>query len=309
MFNNELILLRNEVPTCFENLHLHGVKTHSWVGAKGNLFWQEIVIGDTCFQYLQMQLPETIQLQWHSSTTSMIMAIGLQGSTFMGLAKHPLEAMQYCFLNGQSVILECTGDIKGNVAILFLSHTNQSLDSDFCYSHQLYFNSYEQKDWLISKESFFMPPLMLNAVIQLIQTSYYPEPLPFHYKLLNYIWEEAIKGLTLSISIHSSHIAALYRIRNLMDKDPCRFITITDLARYGALNRESLRIGFKSLFGKTVHGYQQQNRLNHAQFLLQNTRKPIKEIARLTGYRHLANFCIAYRKYFGYQPGEEKRTG
>lgn len=75
-------------------------------------------------------------------------------------------------------------------------------------------------------------------------------------------------------------------------------LTLSYLAKLSFMTEKQFGDGFQKLFGSKVIHYIHEVRLGFAYFLLQHTDKPIKEIARLSGYGYTKNFMNAFRKRF-----------
>ena len=88
----------------------------------------------------------------------------------------------------------------------------------------------------------------------------------------------------------------------LLARDPLRHITIEGLALEVGLNRNKLQFGFKKLYGHSIDEYRLKVRMRCASKLLKNTDKSIKEIARLTGYKNISSFSVAFKREFKLPP-------
>jgi AraC-like DNA-binding protein len=62
---------------------------------------------------------------------------------------------------------------------------------------------------------------------------------------------------------------------------------------------------FKAFFGKPIHQYYQQERMQYAKLLLENGAN-VSEAGYKTGYINLSKFALAYKKVFGISPKEAK---
>lgn len=85
-------------------------------------------------------------------------------------------------------------------------------------------------------------------------------------------------------------------------------ITIPLLATMVGTNECYLKKGFKEMTGKTVFEFIQENRMEKAKYLLQQTNQSIAEIAQLTGYASVSSFSQSFKHYFGTTPGAIART-
>lgn len=75
------------------------------------------------------------------------------------------------------------------------------------------------------------------------------------------------------------------------------------VAREVGLSQNRLNEGFRHYFERSLAAYILETRLQTARFLLTHTRKSVKEISILTGYRHQQNFQNAFRRTYGKTPG------
>lgn len=98
------------------------------------------------------------------------------------------------------------------------------------------------------------------------------------------------------------HNAAAILLKNLSSK-----ITIPELSRLVRLDEKKLKSGFKSVYGKSIKSYLRQHRLERAKELLKEN-KPLKLIARATGYKESTSLIKAFRKQIGTSPAAWKRN-
>jgi len=83
--------------------------------------------------------------------------------------------------------------------------------------------------------------------------------------------------------------------------------TLVELARKVGINDYKLKRGFKKFFDITVFEFLMRARMEKARQLLLETDLPIKEIAMILGYRSIANFSAAFKKYMGLPPSKLKQ--
>lgn len=100
------------------------------------------------------------------------------------------------------------------------------------------------------------------------------------------------------------HEARAYLVGNL--EHPC---SLNELAQQVGINVFKLKHGFKQVYGTTVFGILQEERMKRAQALLESTTMLIHEVALQTGYKNLSNFTAAFKKRFGYPPSSLKHNG
>jgi AraC-like DNA-binding protein len=139
---------------------------------------------------------------------------------------------------------------------------------------------------------------------------------PFNEKLRKLYFENKVNDLLFEILVQvfeeyprgekldRTDREAIYRARDLIESDISRHFTLKELARQVNLNEFKLKSGFKMLFGMGTFECLMRARMEEARILLLETDKPLKEIAAITGFEYLTNFIAAFKKYFGYTPGE-----
>jgi AraC-like DNA-binding protein len=81
-------------------------------------------------------------------------------------------------------------------------------------------------------------------------------------------------------------------------------ITIKELSRKVAINECYLKKGFKVLFGTTIFDFYQDQRMEHAKFLLYEKGMTVSEVSALLGYSSISHFSTAFKKHTGLKPCE-----
>jgi AraC family transcriptional activator of pyochelin receptor len=74
------------------------------------------------------------------------------------------------------------------------------------------------------------------------------------------------------------------------------------LARLYELPRNTLREGYRFKFGKTIHQFHADHRLDYAMQMLSEGEMLVKEVAFKIGYQNPSHFIAAFKKKFGYTP-------
>ena len=81
-------------------------------------------------------------------------------------------------------------------------------------------------------------------------------------------------------------------------------ISIKELSRKVAMNECYLKKGFKTLTGKTINEFQQEQRIGRAKELLQERGQSVSEVANTLGYSSISHFSTAFKKATGMKPCE-----
>lgn len=92
---------------------------------------------------------------------------------------------------------------------------------------------------------------------------------------------------------------AIYRTKSFLLNHLHQKPSIQTLARNAGMTAEKFSFSFKQLFGMSIQVYTHASKMQLAYFLLLHTERPIKEIAKITGYAHTQNFMHAFKQFFG----------
>ncbi|MBV4492710.1 helix-turn-helix transcriptional regulator [Pseudomonas oryzicola] len=93
--------------------------------------------------------------------------------------------------------------------------------------------------------------------------------------------------------------------RRQLDANLSATPTAATLARQLGVSETTLRRAFSQEYGRSILQYVRQQRLELARALLLERRWQVSQIAYHVGYANPANFCHAYKAYFGHPPGAE----
>lgn len=147
--------------------------------------------------------------------------------------------------------------------------------------------------------------------------------------LLNHSYSGALENIFVNAKIHE---LLLYSMECLIDDKEegftCKFlsdesgreriaqardillqhigdpITIKELSRKVAMNECYLKKGFKEVFGTTIFDFYQQQRMEHAKYLLYEKGLSVTDVSALLGYSSISHFSAAFKKHTGLKPCE-----
>ena len=94
----------------------------------------------------------------------------------------------------------------------------------------------------------------------------------------------------------------IFAAKEFIDSHLSTHYSILQIAREVGINEQDLKKGFKELFGKGMFEYLLSERLAIARIKIEDTTKPVKEIAYVAGYKSAGNFSTAFKKKFGKTP-------
>ena len=117
---------------------------------------------------------------------------------------------------------------------------------------------------------------------------------------------EALNGIK-SVKIERHNVDKLYAARQYIQQRMFDPLTLNGIAREAGINEFMLKKGFKELFGMTVFGYLNELKMNYARQMLLESACTVYEVAYTVGYNEPYNFSKAFRKHFGYLPGELRK--
>lgn len=83
--------------------------------------------------------------------------------------------------------------------------------------------------------------------------------------------------------------------------------TLTDLAQRCGVSLRTMTSAFQHHYDASVYRFLLEVRLEQARDALASSDIPIKVVAARLGYRHVASFNHAFKRHFGYSPGELRR--
>ncbi len=96
----------------------------------------------------------------------------------------------------------------------------------------------------------------------------------------------------------------IYQARDILLQRIGEPITIKELSRKVAINECYLKKGFKEVFGTTIFDFYQQQRMEHAKYLLYEKSLSVTDVSHLLGYSSISHFSSAFKKHTGLKPCE-----
>lgn len=104
--------------------------------------------------------------------------------------------------------------------------------------------------------------------------------------------------------LKQEEVDRIQEVKNLLDNHPEKSYTLLGLAREVGTNDATLKKHFKMVYGTTVFTYLNTCRMEKAHLILEKYDYKISQVAEEVGFRHASHFSSAFKKYFGYSPGE-----
>lgn len=105
-----------------------------------------------------------------------------------------------------------------------------------------------------------------------------------------------------AVKLSEAEVETIYDLKAFLLKQLDRSYSVDQLAKRRGLTAHKLKRGFLRIYGAGIFEYLLVARMERAGALLHETHIPVEQIARLTGYKNMANFSVVFKKYFGFPP-------
>ncbi len=118
------------------------------------------------------------------------------------------------------------------------------------------------------------------------------------------IGEKEIDVVNCKFLANEADREKIVKARELLIQHIGEPITIRELSRKVAINECYLKKGFKEMFGTTIFDFYQNQRMEHARYLLYEKGLSVTEVSLLLGYSSISHFSTAFKKHTGLKPCE-----
>jgi AraC-like DNA-binding protein len=295
--NYRRIELTSEVPAGWELVRIKGSSIGSWEGKAGVILIENIPINTFSIKVVRVFLRSTERIELRIYETPYCFSFCIEGQWQIIDQLQPVLIKQNQYQLFFSGDLQCIPvQVSGRMSQLLIITINSN-----------YSSLPEER----LKQPVAASALMIDNILQLTQTSYFPQPRSFHEKLIRGILkiaeEDIAKGKFPSERFTNAELEILHKVSVLIESDLQQHHSIASLAIFSGMNRQKLTTGFKSLFGQTIYGYYLSKRMDLAQTLLVQGNLPLKVVAKKAGYRNATNFSIAFKKFYKLTPAQMRR--
>jgi AraC-like DNA-binding protein len=107
-----------------------------------------------------------------------------------------------------------------------------------------------------------------------------------------------------SAFLSDNDVIQVTNVRQYIETHPTEVPSVHDLCKMFYLNEFKLKSGFRRLFSTTIAAYARYCRLNHAHNRLMRGETNASQCAWEIGYTNVSHFIAAFRRQYGYTPGE-----
>lgn len=119
---------------------------------------------------------------------------------------------------------------------------------------------------------------------------------------LDCLVDEKEEGFTCKFLQDEFGRERIYQARDVLLQHIGDPLTIKELSRKVAMNECYLKKGFKEIFGTTIFDFYQQQRMEHAKYLLYEKSLSVTDVSALLGYSSISHFSAAFKKHTGLKP-------
>lgn len=295
--NYHRIELTPIVPAGWEYVRIRGSSIGSWEGEAGIILVENILVEPFSLSVIRVFLRSVANVELRTNKKGHCFSYCMEGhwQIIDHLHNNVFNKDQYQLFFSDELQL-IPAQVPGRLSHLVMINDN---------SNHLFFPE------LSLLQPLNAPASIMDLILQLTQTSYFPRPRPFHQKLIQSIFkiteDNSSKEKLSSEKFTNIELEALYKVSVLIEKDLQQHHSIASLAVYSGMNRQKLTVGFKSLFGQTIYGYYLNKRMDLAKTLLITGDLPLKLVAKKAGYRNATNFSIAFKKFYNITPAQMRR--
>lgn len=230
--------------------------------------------------------------------------------------------LQHDSVEGSALFISKTPGIRGNsikwsgtpvrgINISFDPETAEMIFGEgINYVNENYKPFFSKKDFFIN--DIIRPSSILMSITEAILNCSCPQPRrSLYYKakvfeFLNHVFAEQMmapasdkKSVLQPSEVDKIKELKLYILERL-ENPP----TITELAKISGINDFKLKAGFKQIFGTTIYGFIQSEKMSRAKRKLETGRFSVSEIAWDAGYTNVSHFIAAFKKHYGVTPGQ-----
>jgi len=161
-------------------------------------------------------------------------------------------------------------------------------------------------------KTFLMAPCLaedykdLNEVDNLIQTDQ-EDLLSIRariYSLLSSFFDKTMNQKTVpQQKKFSAHYDQILKAETILMQHLQKAPTVAALAQSVNMSASSLLRQFKAVYGKSLHEYYVEKKMEMAKKLINQDGLTVNQAARLLGYNQVSSFIVMFKKQYGYRPG------
>ncbi|MFN2456799.1 MAG: helix-turn-helix domain-containing protein [Chitinophagaceae bacterium] len=185
------------------------------------------------------------------------------------------------------------------------SRQNQSNLSDDVLSFK-YNSSFTKTVSLCSRTRIVLEGLLTHTYSDSLENIYVnaQTQMLLLYSLDCILGDKEIDTINCKFLANEEDKAKIIKAREILIQHIGNPITIKELSRKVAINECYLKKGFKELFGTTIFDFYQNQRMEHAKYLLYEKGLSVTDVSMVLGYSSISHFSTAFKKHTGLKPCE-----
>ena len=304
--------ITGEVPSGFYEYVIPGSIIFSAETAFGSFLLQLFSLHGFSWVYSVFDIEKDVALSIASPASFLVSHIVLNGNF-----EHSIKGIGEMALTENEFRIFCFPRLNNTT---FLRKNKRYAAIDICYPVEFMLrmlplfpvfdafavNILHAKASFIPLQRAYANALMMEQLHHLIHSPFSPAVRSFHLNiirnLLPAILTEASSTNPRRDTFRLQQLEIVYAAKEFIDAHLSEHFSILEIARKVGINKQDLKKGFKKIFGKGLFEYLLTERLTIARINLEETFKPVKDIARKAGYKSPGNFSTAFKKKFGKSP-------
>ncbi len=224
-----------------------------------------------------------------------------------------VQAPKILLLSNQSSIhqIQITQDLEGILVSIHTEQLYQGLQSFYALMGKHDFRTKQAEDYMQMHDGYVMIPQTpwSNAIFSTIL--HLPESEWEHYCIWKALELLYLLGTHNTSSFHiatNSRLApAIAAIRTYMQAHLDEKLTIASLSHKFCLSPTTLKVGFRQMYGESVHKCLQRLRIAQAAKLLSTSTMTVLQIAQSVGYDGVSQFNVVFKKTYGLTPTQYRK--
>lgn len=313
------IELKPLIPAGLSPLIVPGSVITAAEGAFGKIMFQEIKAGHFTFFYNVYRIQEDLALDFSFGQHAIFSHIALRGTLrhdLNGIGPIYLKTGQFNFIhfpNIQGTTYFERNNEYHTFDTIYTAAQVLELAPYFPFLEPMLQNIAAGRPGTLFKNNSWINAQIRDLTDYALRCTFTDSLRRFYFDLkmkefLVLLLSQEQKSLTAPDKMTKSNFDSIQESRHIIDTRYDAHITLSDIARQVGINEFKLKSGFRRLFGISMFEYLLKTRMQKARTLLLETRLPIKEVARRTGYTSKQSFQNAFKKYYDETPGSFRRV-
>ncbi len=286
---------------------------------KGN--YREIIFEGVHIGYGTLSLRKNTRLSFQSVPESIEMHFLLQGKSLTTLnnrkEKTLLKSNQHTLIYSKDFVGNVQWEETTDMKVFEINFSRQFF-AKYLPLLDIHFNEFKQainngETAYISDQHRPIPASMLHVIQEIL----YCDKKGIFKKM--YLEAKIVELLILQLeqfkgegnlvdyTLSKKNIEKIHYAKDLVLERLFSPLSLTKLAQKANTNEFTLKKGFKEVFGTTVYGFINDQKMEKAKQLLLMGEKNIAEIAALMGYKYPTHFTSAFKKKYGFIPSNMRK--